>query len=149
MQVACTLDGEIAWISDPVEGSRHDMHCLDESGVLSGLSAASRGMFSASRGRPDRAALPAPGDGPADAGRAPRSPQEELLCGLFAEVLGVSRVGIDDNFFDLGGHSLLAVRLISRIRAVTAQPVGLGNFFRNATVAALAEQISNLNASRQ
>jgi hypothetical protein len=37
VQVACTLEGEIAWISDPVEGSRHDMHCIGESGVLSGV----------------------------------------------------------------------------------------------------------------
>ena len=69
--------------------------------------------------------------------RGPRTPQEEILCALFAEVLGLERVGIDDNFFALGGDSIVSIQLVSRARKagliITPRAV-----FQHQTVAALA-----------
>ncbi|MFC7342285.1 amino acid adenylation domain-containing protein [Saccharopolyspora griseoalba] len=92
-------------------------------------------------GKLDRGALPAPDLAEVVGSTTPRNPTEEILCGLFAEVLGLPRVGVHDGFFDLGGHSLLAAKLIGRIRDALGIKVNVGSLFAAPTVAGLAERI--------
>jgi pristinamycin I synthase-3/4 len=88
-------------------------------------------------GKLDRAALPAPRYMSEPAGRRPVGARQEALCRLFAEILSLDDVGIDDNFFDLGGQSLLATQAVSRIRTTLGVKIGLRALFDHPTVEAL------------
>jgi amino acid adenylation domain-containing protein len=95
-------------------------------------------------GKVDRRALPAPEGDAYAAGEyaAPVGETEEALAGIWAEVLGVERVGRHDNFFELGGHSLLAVRVMSRMRQVLGVEAPLAHLFSHPTVESLAARVS-------
>src|SRR5579871_4991760 len=92
-------------------------------------------------GKIDRKALPTPEFVPENAYRAPRTPEEEILCELFAGILGVPRVGLTDNFFALGGHSLMAIRLVSRIKATFRLDLAVYDLFHAPSVEELSPRL--------
>ncbi|WP_406688704.1 amino acid adenylation domain-containing protein [Saccharopolyspora sp. ID03-671] len=92
-------------------------------------------------GKLDTAALPEPDFAASAGGIPPSTPEQALVCGLFAEVLGLPEVGVEDDFFALGGHSLLATRLLARLRAETGADVPISALFDAPRPAALAARI--------
>ncbi|MGN7779447.1 amino acid adenylation domain-containing protein [Mycolicibacterium sp. 22603] len=93
-------------------------------------------------GKLDVRALPdADAAAPVSTSRAAQNPVEELLAELFAEVLGVDQVGVEDNFFDIGGHSLLTIRLMSRVRSAMGAELTIRDVFDAPTVAQLATKL--------
>ena len=95
-------------------------------------------------GKVDRKALPAPDDARPELAQtyiAARTETEELIVGVWEEVLGIERIGIDDDFFDLGGHSLLAMQVISRLRDAFKLDLPVRLLFSKPTIRALATRV--------
>nr|WP_314142341.1 non-ribosomal peptide synthetase [uncultured Rhodococcus sp.] len=98
-------------------------------------------------GKLDRKALPVP-EFETAVFRAPSNPVEETVANIFAEVLGIERVGLDDDFFALGGNSLIATQLVSRIGAALESRVPLRDLFEAPTVEALAARAQSHTGGR-
>ncbi|HEV7905207.1 MAG TPA: amino acid adenylation domain-containing protein, partial [Pyrinomonadaceae bacterium] len=95
-------------------------------------------------GKLDRNALPVPELSSMNVGREfepPRTPVEELIAGVWAEVLGADRVSVNDNFFELGGHSLLAMQVVSRVREACGVEVAVRRMFERPTVRGMAAEV--------
>ena len=102
-------------------------------------------------GKLDRAALPAPATDhlPTAGFVAPASPTEVALAALWAELIGIPRIGVEDDFFELGGHSLLATRLVARIAATLGVDVPLGTLFEQPVLGRFAESVDAIAATGQ
>jgi acyl carrier protein len=95
-------------------------------------------------GKLDRSALPMPEAASLGGGSeyvAPSTPMEEVLAGIWSELLGIERIGVHDRFFDLGGHSLMAMRLLAAVQDTFGFSVPLKTFFEAPTIARMAQAL--------
>ncbi|WP_431041556.1 amino acid adenylation domain-containing protein [Streptomyces sp. P1-3] len=118
-------------------------------GALDALDAAARDRLRELLHLDQESAKPAECDAEPVAYRAPRTAREDSLCALFAEVLEVDRVGIDDDFFDLGGNSLRAIKLVNLIRAELSLEIPIRTLFETHTIAALSTVWEELSLSNR
>jgi acyl carrier protein len=96
-------------------------------------------------GKLDTRALPRPGSSRPEIALAyvpPRTPTEETLAAIWAELLQIERIGAEDDFFELGGHSLLAVKMVARLRDALGVELALPAVFKGRTLAAVAEEVT-------
>jgi acyl carrier protein len=103
-------------------------------------------------GKVDRHALPAPNYSRAEWEEtlvAPRTPTEQLIADIWTQVLGLERIGVNNNFFEFGGHSLLATRIITQIQKVFQVDISVNTFFQNITVASLSLAVTQKQAEKK
>ncbi|MDV7336416.1 non-ribosomal peptide synthase/polyketide synthase [Rhodococcus oxybenzonivorans] len=99
-------------------------------------------------GKIDRKALPEPEfAGVSDQYKAPRTPVEEIVAGVFADVLGHERVSVDSSFFDLGGNSLVATRVVARVNAALDSSIGVRELFEAPSVIALSARVEQSDSA--
>ncbi|MFC5993493.1 amino acid adenylation domain-containing protein [Pseudonocardia hispaniensis] len=132
---------------DPAELRAHVAARLPEHMVPATVVALAGPLPLTPNGKLDRRALPAPDWGALAGDAAPETPEQEVLAGLVAGVLGLPRVGIRDDFFALGGHSMAAMRLVGRIRGALGAELSIRDVFDSPTVAALADRLADRRAA--
>jgi acyl carrier protein len=115
----------------------------DPTGPLSSMDLLDQAEHTRPHGWSNRAVStpPAPEHTDADRYRAPASPLEETLADIYAQVLGLDRVGVDDSFFDLGGDSLSAMRLIAAINTSLDAHLAVCTLFNAPSVGSLSQQL--------
>src|SRR5262249_46338554 len=98
-------------------------------------------------GKLDRGSLPAAERIGSRTGVAPRSPFEEIVAGIWSEILRLGKGSVEENFFELGGHSLLATQVVSRVRNALGVEIGVRSLFEEPTVEGLARRVEEAKRS--